>query len=226
MKVAKQTSLKKVNKPIDLKNKTYPSVIPKLKKDDVSSVLHVTDTSDIKQVYHNLTDLCQHYIDILISDEENGEFKETYSTLISNILLIESKLISIEKRRCYEKLKSKEVFRDVTKKMKAMEKLAGETDRLRTLIYNHEQVWNSKLKEINKRDRKNIMALAQNNMEKVDDLFVSISTKWSIYKKMYNAMEYVNENVSLKRRKNVTVDVLKEIMRMQEQDMINNLSVS
>ncbi len=226
MKIVKSLSIN--NKP-NLNNfsmKIYPSIVPKLVKDDISRVSRVDEVTDSKALYHELSEIKQHYLSILSDETLEEDAKASYNTLIYNILIIEQKLISIQRRRCYEKLKSKSIFRDVNKKMHTMEKLAYEVERLVQDIYASEQIWNECLGELTKKEKHEITKMAMENHNRVDDLFNGISTKWQTYKKVYNAMDYVNTYVSLKGRKKVTVDVLKQIMEMQEKDLDQKLLIS
>lgn len=227
MKVAQNVSIQKIVQTNNFSTKTYPSIIPKLRKDDVSSVVSSDELTEIKKVYQELKEFKQYYLDVLsMNAEENEELTKSYGKLIYNVLAIERKLISIHKRRCHQKLKSKDVFRDVDKKLVIIEKLTHEVEKFRQEIYLSEQLWNSYIKQLNKKEKKKILILSQNNNEKIDQLFDGISSKWQIYKKVHNAMDYVDKHVTLKGRKRVTLDVLKDIIKMQNGSDEDELFVS
>ncbi len=227
MKVAQNVSIQKIVSTNNFSTKIYPSIIPKLRKDDVSSVISSDELTEIKKVYQELKEIKQHYLNVLlINVEDNSDNLEVYGTLIYNVLVIERKLISIHKRRCYQKLKSKEIFRDIDKKLITMEKLAHEIEKFRQEIYESEKVWEPFIKNLNRKEKKEILVFSQNNNEKIDQLFDGISIKWQTYKKVHNAMDYVDKHVTLKGRKRVTLDVLKEIIKMQNGSSEDNMFVS
>lgn len=226
MKVAQNVSIQKIVQTNNFSTKIYPSVILKLRKDDVSSVVSGDELTEVKKVYQELKDIKNYYLSVLSMTNENEDLSQSYGKLIYNVLAIEKKLISIHKRRCYQKLKSKDVFKDVDKKLVVIEKLAHEVEKFRQEIYESEQLWNSLIKQLSKKEKKKIIMFSQENNEKVDQLFDGISIKWQTYKKVHNAMDYVDKHVTLKGRKRVTLDVLKEIIKMQNESNADELFVS
>ena len=228
MKVAKKNNQVKINKTLDFNSQKAISIIPEINRDNVSSFVKGDSTSEPKEVFVQLNKIRQNHLNFIENLKDNE--KEYAYTLINNVLIIEDKMISIMRSRVYLKLYARHLSRDVDLIVNRIDKLAKEVDTLIREMFLSEQIWKSKLWLLNKKEKKQILLMAEDNRNKMNNISFGVTAKWVAYSSVYNKMKRAQQKADLKGKKHITLDGLKEIIEkcdvMKNENDDDNVSVS
>ena len=215
MKIAKKVQSVKIEKTLNFTSQKVPAIVPKLNRDNVSSVTRLDEVNEPKEVFVELNKIRHNYLEML---ETLGEDDKLYlDTIIMNILTIESKMIALIKRRVYEKVYSRNSSRDVDKIIARIDKLAREVDTLIREMFLSEQIWNPKLYILTKKQKKTILMNAEDNRNEINKVSFGVTAKWEAYSIVYNKMKRAQKVVDLKGKKHLTLETLKELVKKHEQ---------
>ncbi|MBO5954721.1 MAG: hypothetical protein J6Q13_01985 [Clostridia bacterium] len=224
MKIAKKVKQVKIEKTLDFKSQKVLSIIPEINRDNVSSIVRSDDISQPKEVFTQLNNIRQNYLNLI--ENLNEDEKEYLYTLINNVLIIENKMISMERRRIYEKLYSRTAIKGVDEKLKKLEKYAGKVENLIQQFYLSEQIWSDKIWLLNKKEKKKIAAMSETNHKAINSVSFGVTAKWVAYRNVYNSMEIVEKVIGLKGKRKITYDKLKEIVNKEQKKTKESLSVT